>query len=230
MTRALLSTALLLAASAHAAAPRPVVGCTPVYPIHVDQKAFERDSRPRLSGPGARIAERARQPGVVWELGEGRTARLSLYLTKHCALGLTTGVGHESSSPDLVGAVAGFAETVRKEAPGWALSVELPNTIVLSDGAKRYSTDLPALLQARLDAATPATLGGETVGLLHTGASLFLSRPELEKSLLLIRENYLVPAWTVYDLRPHGLPRLAALFEQDAVTRADFVTFWALPD
>lgn len=223
MTRPLLAALMLLAVSSSAAPSR--IGCAPLRP----SDGVESELRPRLVGSGVRVMQPARRPGAYWDLGDGRTARLSLYFTKHCTVGMTTGLAHQSSSPDVNAAVADFARTVASQAPGWTLSVERPNTIVLSGAGKRYSTDLPALLQARLDAATPVALGEEKAGLLHDGASFFLSRPDVEQSLLLLREHYLLPAWTVYDLTPYGLPRVAALLEKDA-EGGDVATFWPLAD
>jgi hypothetical protein len=223
MTRPLLAALLLLSVSASAAPSR--IGCAPVRP----SDSSESELRPRLAGPGTRVAQPARRPGAYWDLGDGRTARLSLYFIKDCRIGMTTGLGHESSSPDVNEAVADFARTVARDAPAWTLSVERPNTIVLAGAGKRYSTDLPSLLQARLDAAMPIALGEENAGLLHDGASFFLSRPDVEQSLLLLRERYLLPAWTVYDLTPYGLPRVAALLEKDDDGK-DVATFWPLAD
>lgn len=223
MTRSLLAAVMLLAVSSSAAPSR--IGCAPIRP----QDGVESELRPRLIGPGTRVAPPARRPGAYWDLGDGRTARLSLYFIKDCRIGMTTALGHESSSPDVNEAVTDFARKVERDAPGWTLSVERPNTIVLAGPGRRYSTDLPSLLQARLDAATPITLGEEAAGLLHDGASFFLSRPDVEQSLLLLRIHYLLPAWAVYDLTPYGLPRVAALLEKDGDGK-DVATFWPLAD
>lgn len=223
MTRSLLAAVMLLAVSSSAAPSR--IGCAPIRP----QDGVESELRPRLAGPGTRVTRPARRPGAHWDLGDGRTARLSLYFIKDCRIGMTTALVRESSSLDIDSAVTDFAQSVARDAPGWSVSVERPNTIVLAGPGRRYSTDLPSLLQARLDAATPIALGEEDAGLLHDGASFFLSRPDVEQSLLLLRIHYFLPAWAVYDLTPYGLPRVAALLDKDAEGK-EVVTFWPLAD
>ena len=207
-----------------AAAPASMkVGCTPVEAFPITQELFEREFKPKLSGAGIAVPQQPRYPGVHWDLGDDKSARLALYYTKTCKMGLRTSVRHSQSSPDLDGALRDFAKTLREEAPDWTFSVTPPNTIAVERGGVRHATDLPALVQARLDAATPVVLGATPVRILFDGGSIAVTPADLEKGLHLERANWSAPSWAYYDLTPFGLPKLVMQFDKPGVT------VWALP-
>jgi hypothetical protein len=222
MNRLRLLPLLLLCASA-ASAETGKVGCTPVQAAPVSAAQFE-PQKTAVKGEGAAVARLADEPGVAWDLGEKRTARLSVYLTRECALGMRTSVasGGESSSPDPNSAVADFAERMRRDAPDWTLTVTPPNTITAAKGAASYTTDLRKLLALRLDAATPVTLNGVPVRVLFDGWLLFIVPEDARKSLNLSVRSTVYP-WAYYDLTPYGLPRLVARFDDGKAV------LWALP-
>lgn len=215
--------ALLLRASA-AAAQTSRVGCTPVAAEVIGAEDLEREHKPRLRGEGAAVARLKRDPGVEWDLGEKRTARLSVYLTRACVLGLKVSAvsGGETSSPDPASAVETLSRMLRADAPDWALSVEPPNTIQVRRGAELHSTDLRKLLQARLDAAIPVSLNGAPVKVIYDGWLVFIVPEDAEKAVNLSVRSSAYP-WAFYDLTPFGLPRLVARFDEDKAV------LWALP-
>lgn len=215
----------VLSFCAPGASARPVrVGCTPVEAARLGGEELERAHKPRLRGEGAAVALLDRSPGVAWDLGDERTARLSVYLTRTCALGLTASVvsGGQSSSTDLNSAVETFSRMLSRDAPDWALSVEPPSAISIRRGETAHSTDLRKLLQARLDAATPIRLNGLPVRAVFDGFLLFLVPEDPRKSLNLSVRSVAYP-WAYYDLTPYGLPRLVARFDKDKAV------LWALP-
>lgn len=218
--------ALLLCASGAAAQIAPV-GCTPVTAEMIDAAAFAREKAPFAKGEGAAVPRRDGKPGAVWDLGDKRTARLSVYLTRTCELGMTVSMvsavsGGETSSPDPSSAVETLAAMLKKDAPDWTLSVEPPNTIKASRGETVHSTDLPKLLQARLAAATPIELNGKPVRVLFDGWLLFIVPEDARKAVNLSVRSTVHP-WAYYDLTPYGLPRLVARFDEDKAV------LWALP-
>lgn len=219
----LILPALLLCASS-AAAQLVRVGCTPVAAEAIGAEELERVRKPSLRGEGAAVARLKRDPGVEWDLGGKRTARLSVYLTRYCDLGLKVSAmtGAESSSPDPSSAVEALARMLRADAPDWTLSVAPPNTIEVRRGAEVRSTDLRKLLQARLDAATPLSLNGAPVKVLYDGWLLFIVPEDAGKAVNLSVRSSVHP-WAYYDLTPFGLPRLVARFDDDKAV------LWALP-
>ncbi|MBI2386094.1 MAG: hypothetical protein HYV14_08775 [Elusimicrobia bacterium] len=219
----LLLPVLLLCAS-NAAAQIVRVGCTPVEAEPMSTEELERDHKPLLRGEGAAVALLARAPRVEWDLGEKRTARLGVYLTRACALGLSVSVvpGGELSSPYPDSAIAELSRMLKNGAPDWALSVTPPNTISVRKGAQVHSTDLPKLLQRRLDAATVIAMNGSPVRVIFDGWLLFIVPENAEKALNLSVRSSVYP-WAYYDLTPYGLPRLVARFDKDQAV------LWALP-
>lgn len=217
-----LPLAFLLCASGAAAQIAPV-GCTPVAAEMIGAEAFARE-KAFATGEGAAVPRRDDKPGAVWDLGDERKARLSVYLTRTCELGMTVSAvsGGESSSPDPSSSVETLAAMLKKDAPDWTLSVEPPNTIKASRGETVYSTDLPKLLQARLAAATPITLNGKPVRVLFDGWLLFIVPEDARKAVNLSVRSTVHP-WAYYDLAPYGLPRLVARFDDGKAV------LWALP-
>lgn len=215
--------ALLLCASGASAQIAPV-GCTPVAAESIDAEAFARELQPLASGEGATVPRLGDKPGVVWDLGDGRSARLGVYLTRTCELGLTVSAvsGGQASSPDPSSAVETLAAMLKKDAPDWTLSVEPPNTIAVRRGEEVRSTDLPRLLQARLDAATPVELNGKPARVVFDGWLLFIVPEDARKAVNLSVRSSVHP-WAYYDLRPYGLPRLVARFGDGKAV------LWALP-
>lgn len=215
---------VLLLCASNAAAQIAPVGCTPVAAEPIAADAFAREMRPLARGEGAAVPRRVDKPGVAWDLGDQRTARLSVYLTRNCDLGMTVSAasGGESSSPDPSSAVESLAAMLRKDAPDWTLSVEAPNTISLRRGETVHSTDLPKLIQRRLDAATPIELDGARVRVLFDGWLLFIVPEDSRKAVNLSVRSTVHP-WAYYDLEPYGLPRLVARFDDDKAV------LWALP-
>jgi hypothetical protein len=203
---------LLMASGAAAQSP---VGCTPLPAAVLSAEEFARDYRPLAKGDGATVRARAKGPGVTWDLGEKRTARLSVYLTLECALGLTAGVtgGFENSAPNPQDAVDALAKQLLALAPDWTFSVEEPSTMRLSKDGVEHATDLPKLLQLRLDAATPVDLGGTRVRVIFDGWMLFVVPADASKSLNLSVRSTVYP-WALYDLTPYGLPRLLVRFDE----------------
>lgn len=221
MNRLLLPVLILCASSAAAEIGR--VGCTPVAAEAIDAGELERVHKPSLRGEGTAVARLKGEPGVRWDLGDKRTARLSVYLTRDCVLGLTvSSAGGESSSPDPSSAVETLARMLGADAPDWTLSVELPNKIQVRRGAEAYSTDLRQLLQARLDAGTSLSLNGAPVKVVYDGWLLFIVPEDAEKAVNLSVRSSIHP-WAYYDLTPFGLPRLVARFDGDKAV------LWALP-
>lgn len=216
--------ALLLCASGAAAQIAPV-GCAPVAAEWIAEEAFARGLAPLAKGEGAAVPRRDDKFGVAWDLGDGRTARLGVYLTRDCELGMTVsaGPGRESSSPDPSSAVESLAALLKREAPDWTLSVEAPNTIALRRGETLHSTDLAKLLRLRLDAATPLALNGARVRVLFDGWLLFIVPEDSRKAVNLSVRSTVHP-WAYYDLTPYGLPRLIARFDKDKAV------LWALPE
>lgn len=215
--------ALLLCASGAAAEIAPV-GCTPVAAELIDAGKFARELKPLASGEGAAVPRLAERPGVVWDLGDGRSARLGVYLTRTCELGMTVSAvsGPQSSSPDPSSAVETLAAMLKKDAPDWTLSVEPPNTITVRRGEEVRSTDLPGLLQARLDQATPVVLNGARARVLFDGWLLFIVPEDARRAVNLSVRSSVHP-WAYFDLTPYGLPRLVARFDDGKAF------LWALP-
>jgi len=222
MTRLLLP-ALIFCASSAAAQSAPV-GCTAVEAATISPEALERDLKPLARGAGTEVPVIAGKPGAAWDLGENRTARLSVYLTRECRLGLSVSLVSrgESSSPDPSSAVESLARMLAADAPDWALAVEPPNTITVNRGEVRHSTDLGRLLQARLDAGTAANLGGSPVRIVFDGWLLFIVPEDARKAVNLSVRSTVHP-WAYYDLTPYGLPRLVAHFDKDKAV------LWTLP-
>lgn len=221
--RIFLIPALLLCASG-AAAQTARVGCTPVAAAVLSAEELERVHKPLLRGEGAAVARLERDPGAQWDLGENRIARLSVYLTRTCALGLKVSAvsGGEVSSPDPNSAIETLSRMLLADAPDWTLSVEPPNIIQVRRGAELHSTDLRKLLQSRLDAATSVSLNGSPVKVIYDGWLLFIVPENAEKALNLSVRSSVHP-WAYYDLTPYGLPRLVARFDKDTAV------LWALP-
>lgn len=223
VTTRLLLPALIFWASSASARSAPV-GCTAVEAAAISPEAFERDLKPAARGAGTEVPKLAGKPGAAWDLGENRTARLSVYLTRECRLGLSVSVasGGESSSPDPSSAVQDLARMLAADAPDWTLAVTAPNTISVSRGEVRHSTDLGALLQARLDAGTAANLGGSPVRAVFDGWLLFIVPEDARKAVHLSVRSTVHP-WAYYDLTPYGLPRIVARFDKDKAV------LWTLP-
>lgn len=214
----------VLSAAALAAQPTSV-GCTAVEAEAVSPDRLERELKPLARGEGAKVAllpEPA--PGVEWDLGEKRRARLSVYLTRECVLGLSESVtgDFDSSSPDPNSAVRSFAESLRRNAPDWTLSVR-GGVLAIERGGVARSTDLRSLLQARIDAGTAVDLGGSPVRAVLDDWLLFLVPKDASKALNLSVRSTVYP-WAYYDLTSYGLPRLLVRFDKGEGAR-----LWALP-
>lgn len=222
--RRLLSLLLLCAPAAFAQDPRPVAyGCTPVAAEPIDEATLAR-LRQSLAPAPARVPLLTAKPGVVWDLGEKRTVRLGVYLTRTCQLGLNVWAvaGGESSSPDINGAVQELADKLARNAPDWSFSVTPPNTMALSKDGVTHSTDLGRLIQKRVDAGTAVTLDGVPARALFDGWLLYIVPPDASKALNLSVRSTVHP-WAYYDLTPYGLPKLLVNFEKDAAS------IWTLP-
>lgn len=215
--RSLLSFLLLCAPAAFAQDPKPVAyGCTPVAAELIDEAALARLRQPLAPAP-ARVPLLTGKPGVVWDLGEKRAARLSVYLTRYCDLGLNVsavGAG-ELSSPNLQDAVESFGRMLAKDAPDWSFSVTPPNTIAVSKDGVTYSTDLSKLIQKRVDAGTTVVLNGVPARVLFDGWLLYIVPADASKALNLSVRSTVHP-WAYYDLTPYGLPKLLMSFDKDA--------------
>ena len=199
------------------------VGCTPVAAEMIGAEDFARE-KALARGAGAVVPLRNDKPGATWDLGDQRSARLSVYLTRTCDLGLTVSAatGGESSSPNPNSDIESLAAMLKTGAPDWTLSVEPPNTISVRRGETVHSTDLRKLLQARLDAATPIELNGMPVRVLFDGWLLFIVPEDARKAVNLSVRSSVHP-WAYYDLTPFGLPRLVARFDDGKAV------LWALP-
>lgn len=192
------------------------VGCTPATAETVGADEFKRDYEPLTKGAGAEVPKLAGEPGAAWDLGEKRTARMSVYLTRNCELGMSVSVvsGGRTSSPNPQSAVETLAALLKTDAPDWAFSVEPPSTIKLKKNETAYSTDLRKLLQLRLDAATKIELGGAQVRAIYDGFLLFIVPEDAGKSVNLSVRSTVYP-WAVYDLTAYGLPRLLVHFDEN---------------
>ena len=220
----LFSLLLLCAPAAFAQEPKPAaVGCTPVSAELIGEAALARLSQPLAPAP-ARVPLRHDKPGAVWDLGEKRSARLSVYLTRACTLGLSVSAvsGGESSYADPQNAVEGLARMLAKDAPDWSFSVTPPNTIAVSKDGVTHSTDLGKLLQKRLDAGTTVVLNGAPTRMLFDGWLLYIVPADASKALNLSVRSSVYP-WAYYDLTPYGLPKLLVSFDKDAAV------IWPLP-
>jgi hypothetical protein len=213
-----LALILLFPASAQAAG----IECVPVRAEKIAPADFERAVKPLTDGTGLEVPTEKRPAGVSWDLGDSRTARLNVYWTKTCDLGLTTGLTFDSSSPNPDAALADFAKELAGTVLDWRTTLPTPRSLQLAREGVVYRTDVDALVKARLAAATPLTLNGAKVRSFYDGWSLFIATDDAGTAVNLSVVSTVYP-WAYYDLRPWGLARLAVRFDGDKAV------LWSLP-